>query len=156
MPSHTRAECHSCHSGLEAQNKVIKRKPKISMTDYLMVVAHTALTQYKITAAERHRFWLPISTYTIVTSPTAISPTLVVHSGASHNMRNNRSLFISYRRLPLAISIKLGDDLTVTATYHVLVHITQDLQLDALYNPTFRLSLLSISQLEHARNTRTF
>jgi len=71
-------------------------------------------------------------------------------------MCNNRSLFISYKRLPSPITIKLGDDTTVTATYHGLVHITQDLQLDALYTPTFRLSLLSISQLEHAGYTTTF
>jgi len=71
-------------------------------------------------------------------------------------MCNNRSLFISYKRLPSLISIKLGDDTTVTATYHRLAHITQDLQLDALYTPTFRLLLLSISQLEHAGYTTTF
>jgi len=71
-------------------------------------------------------------------------------------MCNNRSLFISYKRLPSPITIKLGDDTTVTATYHGLAHITQDLQLDALYTPTFRVSLLSISQLEHAGYTTTF
>jgi hypothetical protein len=71
-------------------------------------------------------------------------------------MCNNRSHFISYKRLPFPITTKLGDDTTVTATYHGLAHITQDLQLDALYTPTFQLSLLSISQLEHAGYTTTF
>ena len=71
-------------------------------------------------------------------------------------MCNNRSLFISYDRLPSPITMKLGDDMTVTATYHGPAHIMQDLQLDALYTPTFRLSLLSIRQLEHAGYMMTF
>jgi hypothetical protein len=52
------------------------------------------------------------------------------------------------------MTIKLLDESTVTATYHSLTHITQDMQLVVLY--TFRLSLLSISQLEHAGYTTTF
>jgi len=71
-------------------------------------------------------------------------------------MCNNRSLFISYNRLPSPITIKLGDDTTVTTTYYGLAYITQDLQLDALYSLTFRLSLLSISRLERVGYPTTF
>ena len=102
-----------------------------------MAEANTALTQHGISPGDRDLFGLPNPTHAALTSSTATSPTWVVDSGASHNMCNNRSLFISYKRLPSPITIKLGDDTTVTATYHGLVHITQDLQLDALYTPTF-------------------
>jgi len=71
-------------------------------------------------------------------------------------MCNDRSYFISYKGLPSPMTIKLGDESTMTATYHGLTHITQDLQLDVLYTPTFRLSLLSISKLELAGYTMTF
>jgi hypothetical protein len=151
-PGHTRAECHSRQRGLEARNKVNKRSTKDSMGE-----ANPALAQHGVSAGDRDLFLLPNTTHsTALTSLTASSPMWVVDSGASHNMCNNRSFFISYKRLPSPITIKLGYDTTVTATYHGLAHITQDLQLDALYTPTFRLSLLSISQLEHARYTTTF
>jgi len=71
-------------------------------------------------------------------------------------MCNDRSCFISFKRLPSPIIIKLGDESTVTTTYHGLVNISQDLQLNALYTPTFRLSLLSINQLDLAGYTTTF
>ena len=80
----------------------------------------------------------------------------VVDSGASHNMCNDRSCFVSFKRLPSPIIIKLGDETTVTATFHGLINISQGLQLNTLYTPTFRLSLLSINQLDLAGYTMTF
>jgi hypothetical protein len=80
----------------------------------------------------------------------------VVDSGALHNMCNNRSCFISFKRLPSPITIKLGDETTVITTFHGFVNISQGLQLNSLYSPTFRLSLLSINQLDLAGYTTTF
>ena len=77
-------------------------------------------------------------------------------SGASHNICNNRSCFISFKSLPLPITIKLGDQTTVITTFHRLVNISQGLRFNALYTPTFRLSLLSINQLHLAGYTTTF
>jgi len=71
-------------------------------------------------------------------------------------MCNNRSLFILYKRQPSPITMKLGDDTTDTAKYHGLAQITHILQLDTHYIATFRLSLLSIRQLEQAAYTMTF
>jgi len=80
----------------------------------------------------------------------------VVDSGASHNMCNDSSCFISFKRLPSPIIIKLGDETIVTATFHGLFNISQGLQLNALYTPTFLISLLSINQLVLARYSTTF
>jgi len=44
----------------------------------------------------------------------------------------------------------------VITTFHGFVNISQGLQLNALYTPTFRLSLLSINQLDLAGYTTTF
>jgi len=44
----------------------------------------------------------------------------------------------------------------VSTTFHGLVNISQGLQLNALYTPMFRCSLLSINQLDLARYTTTF
>jgi len=151
-PGHARAECESRQWGLEAQNKINKRSNLDSMS-----AANMAQIQHGILTGESDLFSLLITTNAAaVTSSTASIPTCVVDWAASHTMCNNRSLFISYDRLPSPITMKLGDDMTVTATYHGPAHIMQDLQLDALYTPTFRLSLLSIRQLEHAGYMMTF
>jgi hypothetical protein len=42
------------------------------------------------------------------------------------------------------------------ATHHGTVNITQGLRLNALYTPTFRLSLISINMLDRAGYTMTF
>jgi len=52
--------------------------------------------------------------------------------------------------------IELGDDNTVSVTHHGLVDATQGYEIDALYTPTFRLSLFSINQLDSAGSTATF
>jgi hypothetical protein len=52
--------------------------------------------------------------------------------------------------------IKVGDEPTVTATYHGLVNISQDFKLNTLYTPTFWLSRLSINQRYLAGDTTTF
>jgi len=52
--------------------------------------------------------------------------------------------------------IELGDDNTVRVTHHGLVDATQGYEIDTLYSRTFRLSLLSINQLDSAGSTATF
>jgi hypothetical protein len=98
-----------------------------------MAQAYTAVTQHGMSAGNRDIFWLQNTTHAAaLTSSIASSPTWVLDSRASQNMCNNRSLFISYKKLLSPITIKPADYTTVTATYHGLAHITQDLQLDAL------------------------
>jgi len=74
-------------------------------------------------------------------------------------MCNDRNAFISYKRLASPTSIKLGDETTVIATHHGLVDILQKsttLHLKTLYTLTFRLSLLSINQLDRSDDSTTF
>jgi len=52
--------------------------------------------------------------------------------------------------------IELGNDNTVSVTHHGLVDATQGYEIDALYTPTFRLSLFSINQLDYTGSTATF
>ena len=89
-------------------------------------------------------------------SSTAASQRRVVDSGASHNMCNDWSYFISFTVLPSPITIKLGDETTVITTFHGFVNISHGFQLHILYTPTFRLTLLSINQLDLAEYTITF
>jgi hypothetical protein len=63
-------------------------------------------------------------------------------------MCNDRSSFSTFNNLSLPIVIELGDDNSVTATDYGFVNIIQGYQVEALYTPTFRLSLLSINQLD--------
>jgi transposase InsO family protein len=72
----------------------------------------------------------------------------VIDSGASHHMCNARSSFVEFKKLHTPIRIRLGDDSAVCATHHGLVNITASFQVYALYTPTFKFSLLSISNLD--------
>ena len=64
-------------------------------------------------------------------------------------MCNDRSSFIAFKKLRLPARIKLGDDSVLIATYHGLISLagTGGHELDVVYTPTFRFSLLSISRL---------
>ena len=64
-------------------------------------------------------------------------------------MCKDRDAFLSFHKLSFPIDIELGDDTIVTAKYHGLVSI-QGFKTTALYTPTFRHSLLSITQFELA------
>jgi len=80
----------------------------------------------------------------------------VIDSGASHLMCNDRTRFNSIKKLRQPIVIELGNDNKVTACHHGLVNVSQEYKVNALYMPTFRLSLLSINQLDSAGYTSTF
>jgi len=158
-PDHIRPECRICQHRSEARNKVNKRNNKDSKSDTKasLTEATASLAVHGIAAGDRDLFSLPDkATHAALTSSAAASPTWVVDSGASHNMCNDRNCFISFKRLPSPIIIKLCDETTVTTTFHGLVNISQGLQLNALYTPMFRLSLLSINQLDLAGYTTTF
>jgi len=66
------------------------------------------------------------------------------------------SAFKSFKKLRRPMLIELGNDSTVSVTHRGLVDATQGDEIDALYTPTFRLSLFSINQLDSARSTATF
>jgi len=59
-------------------------------------------------------------------------------------------------KLHQPIDIELGEDNKVSVRHHGLVNISQEYEVDALYTPTFWLSLLSINQLDTASYTSTF
>jgi len=71
-------------------------------------------------------------------------------------MCNDRTRFNSIKKLSQPIVIELGDDNKVTVSHHGLVNVSQEYEVNALYMPTFRLSILSISQFDTARYTSTF
>jgi len=60
------------------------------------------------------------------------------------------------KKLCQPIVIELGDDNKVTVSHHGLVNVSHEYEVNALYTPIFRLSLLSITQLHTARYTSTF
>jgi len=61
-----------------------------------------------------------------------------------------------FNNLSLPIVIELGDNNSVTATHYGFVDVIQGYQVEALHTPTFRLSLLSIHQLDLGGNTTIF
>jgi hypothetical protein len=71
-------------------------------------------------------------------------------------MCNNRTSFKSFKKLRRPKLIVLGDDSMVSITHHGLVDASQGYEMDALYTPTFRLSLFSINQLDFTGSTATF
>jgi len=74
----------------------------------------------------------------------------IIDSGASHHMCNDRSRFNSIKKLRQQIVIELGDDNEVTVSHHGHVNVSQEYEVNAQYTPTFRLSHLSINQLDTA------
>jgi hypothetical protein len=71
-----------------------------------------------------------------------------IDSGASHHMCNRRSSFVKLKKLKMPIGIRLGDNSIVHATHHGVARITASFKAYALYTPTFKFSLLSISTLD--------
>ena len=62
-------------------------------------------------------------------------------------MCNDRNSFITFKTLCESILIKLGGESTVVAFHCGFVYVS-GFKLEAIYTPTFRASLLSISQLD--------
>jgi transposase InsO family protein len=71
-------------------------------------------------------------------------------------MCNDRESFHTFKKLPKPMPIRLGNNFTVYATYHGLANITQSFQAHALFTPTFKHSLFSVSQLDISGYTSTF
>ena len=71
-------------------------------------------------------------------------------------MCNDHSSFSTFKKLSLHIVIELGDNNSVTATHYRFIDIIQGYQVEALHTPKFRLSLLSINQLDLGRHTSIF
>ena len=71
-------------------------------------------------------------------------------------MCNDRTRIYSIKKLRPPIVIELGDDNKVNVSHHRLVNVSQEYEVNALYRPTFWLSLLSINQLDTAGYTSTF
>ena len=70
-------------------------------------------------------------------------------------MCNDRNSFITFKKLCKSLLIELGDKSTVIASHYGLVNISGS-KLEAIYTPTFRVSLLSIGQLDRTGALSTF
>jgi len=71
-------------------------------------------------------------------------------------MCNDRSRFSTFKKLSLPIVIELGDNNSVTTMRYGVVDVIQGYQVEALHTPTFRLSLLSVNQLDLRGHTTIF
>jgi hypothetical protein len=70
-------------------------------------------------------------------------------------MCNDPTRFNSIKKLLQPIVIELRDNNTIAVSNHGLVNFSQEYVVNALYTPTFRLSLLSINQLDTPGYTTT-
>ena len=73
--------------------------------------------------------------------------TWVIDSGASHHICNNRNLFLPNTITKTNYTIRPGDKTTVVAIELGIIPINQ-VQVNPLFVPPFRVSLLSVSQLD--------
>jgi hypothetical protein len=87
---------------------------------------------------------------------TSSAASWVIDSGASDHMCNDQESFHAFKKLPKPMLIRLGNNHTVYATHHGLANITQSFQAHALFTPTFKHSLFSVSQLDISGYTSTF
>jgi len=106
------------------------------------------------TAGDRDLIWLADNATTLTAA--SASAASVIDSVASHHMCNDRTRFNSIKKLRQPMIIELGDDNKVAVSHHGLVNVSQKYKGNALYTPRFRLSLLSINQLDTAGYTSTF
>ena len=97
---------------------------------------------------------LVLLSFALLSSPLSTSLT-VIDSGASHHMFNRKHVFLSLSNFPQAIPIKLSDGKTVISSKGRPVKI-RNILIQALYVPTFRVSLLSVSRLRAAGYKTTF
>jgi hypothetical protein len=79
----------------------------------------------------------------------------VIDSGASHNYCNDYRDFLSNSITGTNMIIKLGDNNTVQAKKKGLVRL-KGMDIEAFFVPEFRISLLSVSQLDLSGFTATF
>jgi len=79
----------------------------------------------------------------------------VIDSGASHNYCSNIKDFRKGSVTESEMLIKLGDNNTVQANKMGIVRL-EGLDIEAFFVPEFRISLLSVSQLDHSGLTATF
>jgi len=138
LSGHFKSNCIHFKRARDQRNKVNKGTASASLA----------------TARDRDLIWLAENATTLTTA--SASAAWVIDSGASHHMCNDRTRFNSIKELRQPIVIELGDDNKVTVSHHGLVNVSQEYKVNALYMPTFQLSLLSINQLDTAGYTSTF
>jgi len=105
------------------------------------------------TTGDYDPFWISGSA---LTATTTVAPKLVIDSGSSHHMWNDRTSVSMFKKLSLPIVIELGDHNSVTATHYGCINVIQGYQVEASHTPTFWLSLLSINQLHLGGHTTIF
>jgi len=93
-------------------------------------------------------FWLTASTHAVAAAAAGMPPKPVIDSRVSRHMCNDRSGFSMIKKLSLLVVIDLGDNNSVTAMHYGFVEGIQRYQVKALHTSTFRLSHLSINQLD--------
>lgn len=104
--------------------------------------------------AEVEANWTHILT-TQMSSPTnpGIKDTWCLDSGASHNICHDKKQFIG-ARTRTAVDIRLGNDKVVRVREKGKIQIG-DIEIEALYAPEFRISLLSTSYLDRILGLKT-
>ena len=70
-------------------------------------------------------------------------------------MCNDCTSINSIKELCQPIVIELGDNNKIIVSHQGLINVSQEYEVNALYTPTFRLSILSITQLDTAGYTST-
>ena len=83
----------------------------------------------------------------IDSNPSSDYTVWVIDSGASHHMCNDKNLFLKRSITTTNYTIKLGDKTTINAELGGLIPFHGQ-TLRALFVPGFRVSLLSVSQLD--------
>jgi len=74
----------------------------------------------------------------------------IIDSGASHHLCRNRSLFVTFKRLPKPILVYLGDNSTIPAIAAGMIYlplVEREISIEALFVPPLQTSLISVSQL---------
>ena len=93
----------------------------------------------------------------LASQPTSTSHPVawVVDSGATHHMCNDREAFRKNSLGPARATVRLGDMTSLTVKQQGVVAVN-GVDLKALFIPEFRVSLLSVAQLDAARLMTSF
>jgi len=143
LPSPKYSQHTDHHQGLKGVHKALLSEGSASQEDY------------GITPGDRHLFGLPCdaSDFALISSATSW---WVLVKRASNNIFNHQCCIISFNQPPSLIISNLGDETTVTATFHGFLTISQGKKFNSLYPPTFQLSLVCINQLDLVGYTTSF
>jgi len=135
-------------AGLKATSKWIASPSNMNLKEWWKVTEVTATTDLATTG--------DCDPFKLIACALTAAPQWVIDSGASHHMCNDHSSFPTCKKLSHPIVIHLEDNNSVTAAYYGSLNVIPGYQVQALHTLTFRLSLLSINQLDLGGHTTIF